>query len=85
MRLGFVSVPPIFLVAVAKGVPGVGYMAAHLQQKNPFYFKKKNPPRQKVNHKAYISSSFRRKTGSIIPTSSAEGSISLQHLLLDVF
>ena len=32
----FVSVSPIFLVAVTKQVPGVGYMAAHLQQKNPF-------------------------------------------------
>ena len=32
----FVSVSPIFLVAVAKQIPGVGYMAAHLQQKNPF-------------------------------------------------
>ena len=33
----FVSVSPIFLVAVAKQVEGVGYMAAHLQQKNPSY------------------------------------------------
>ena len=41
-------------------------------------------PRQKVNnktlHKAYFSSSFRRKTGSIRPTSSVGGSISLQNL-----
>ena len=41
VRLLFVSVPPIFLVAVAKQVPGLGYMAAHLQHKNPFYFKKR--------------------------------------------
>ena len=32
----FASVSPIFFVAVAKQVPGVGYMAAHLQQKSPF-------------------------------------------------
>ena len=32
-KLVFVSVSPIFLVAVGKQVPGVGYMAAHLQQK----------------------------------------------------
>ena len=36
-KLVFVSVSPIFLVAVAKQVEGVGYMAAHLQQKNPPY------------------------------------------------
>ena len=31
-RLVFVSVPLISLVSIAKGVPGVGYMVAHLQQ-----------------------------------------------------
>ena len=71
----------ISLVAIAKQVPGVGYMAAQLQQENPFT--SKNPRtysaslvRRSVSrpsHKAYFSSSFRRKTGSIRPTSSAEG------------
>ena len=28
----FVSVPPISLLSIAKGVLGVGYMVAHLQQ-----------------------------------------------------
>ena len=32
----FVSVSPIFPVAVAKPVPGVGYMTGNLQQKSPF-------------------------------------------------
>ena len=32
-KLVFVSVSPIFLFAVTKQVPGVGYMEAHLQQK----------------------------------------------------
>ena len=40
-RLVFVSFLPISVVAVTKQVPGVGYIAAHLQQKNPFYFKNK--------------------------------------------
>ena len=58
-KLVFFSVSPIPL-AVTKQVEGVGYMAAHLQQKSPFYFQKKLPhtviqcePRQRVNHKAY--------------------------------
>ena len=29
-RLVFVSVPSVFLVAIAKQVPGLGYLAAHL-------------------------------------------------------
>ena len=33
----FVSVSPIFLVAVAKQGPGVGYMTGNLQQKSPFW------------------------------------------------
>ena len=28
-RLVFVSVPSVFIVAIAKQVPGLGYMAAH--------------------------------------------------------
>ena len=84
----FVSVPPISLLSIANGVPGVGYMVAHLQQEKKSYLKKSTykqcEPRQKVNnktlHKAYFSSSFRRKTGSIRPASSVRGSISLQNL-----
>ena len=36
-KLVFVSVSTISRVAFAKQVPRVGYMAAHLQQKNLFY------------------------------------------------
>ena len=38
-KLVFFSLCPIPL-AVTKQVEGVGYMAAHLQQKSPFYFQK---------------------------------------------
>ena len=89
-RLVFVSVPPTSFVAIAKQVLGVGYMATHLQQKNPFHLKKNThthiqcQPRQKISHKTLsegiFSSSFRRKTISIRLTSSGEGSISLQNL-----
>ena len=50
----FVSVPPISLVSIAKGVPGVGYMVAHLQQEKKGYLKKSTykqcEPRQKINN-----------------------------------
>ena len=54
-RLVFVSVPSNFIVAVANQVPGVGYMAAHLKQKNPGYF----PNQQKYPH-AYSASRVKR-------------------------
>ena len=61
-RLVFVSVPSVFIVAIAKQVPGLGYMAAHPLQKNPFYFKKPTHtcniqcvPRRKVNHNHLLS------------------------------
>ena len=57
-KLVVFSVSPIPF-AVTKQVEGVGHMAAHLQQKSPFYFQKlphtliQCEPRQRVNHKAY--------------------------------
>ena len=85
-KLVVFSVSPISL-AVTKQVEGVGYMAARLQQKSPFYFQKTPTDTHTVwatsqgqSQGISVSSSFRRKTGSIRPTSSAEGSISLQHL-----
>ena len=85
LRLKFVTSP------VVKQVPGVGRMTAQLRQlKFQSYFFS-----PQIKHKVYlslvrrleghssqsISDSFRRKTGSIRPTSSVEESISLQHLL----
>ena len=90
-KLVVFSVSPIPL-AVTKQVEGVGYMAAHLRQKSPFYFQ--NTPTHTHTEWATsegqsqgisVSSSFRTKTGRIRSTSSAEGSISLQHLFKDVF
>ena len=82
-KLVVFSVSPIPL-AVTKQVEGVGYMAAHLQQKSPFYFQK-TPTHTHTewatseghSQGISVSSSFRRKTGGIRPTSSPEGSISL--------
>ena len=93
-RLVFVSVPSIFLVVVAKQVPGVAYIWQHVcKETNPFYFTPAPPPplhflyvhRHTVwawsegqSQGITVSSSFCRKTGNIRPASSAEGSISQQ-------
>ena len=83
----YFSFSPISLVAVAKQFEWVGYMAAHLQQKSPFYFQKTPTHTHTVwarsegqSQGISVFSSFRRKPGSIRWTSSVESSISLQHL-----
>ena len=88
----FFCVSPIPLV-VTNQVEGVGYAAAHLQQKSPFYFQK-TPSHTHSYSVSHVRGSIARhisiqqfseknrkyQINFDLYNSSPEGSISLQHL-----